>query len=434
MAKKQTIIKKPIGNGNISITIENNLKNTNPAPPVVKKRRRRRPKVGLSDETDETLTNSKIQDMLRGGSATGGGAGGGAGIPQKDVSYIKAPSDRFTVWRNHMDSMNTTTPMLNAQPAITEGQARQIGYLPPVQVTPAQLALPAPPPPPPPPPPPREPYRAPPLALPAPPPPVDNSFREFLMFMASQQGRGIANNFNNLQHDNAYDEPMQNRYAVPLRPNNKVQEIDEEVLKESGATNEQIEAYKASVNTTNDDKLTAAGIDPEKVKKISRARYEGTFQGGRNLVPQGEYKDDPEFIKSYKKAHAQWLTESPSQRKAFLNTGNKYEYVSRDEVTSMYKAGAEHAATGKLITSANREQRNDPEFKRGYKVIRDSMDMESEAAGAGASTGATRGGRGTRNTGTGTPILANKLPSPQRGVADLTGVFEAYARGLGQAP
>ena len=31
--QKQTIIKKPVGNGNISITIENNLKNTNPAPP-----------------------------------------------------------------------------------------------------------------------------------------------------------------------------------------------------------------------------------------------------------------------------------------------------------------------------------------------------------------------------------------------------------------
>ena len=42
MAKKQTIIKKPNGNGNISITIENNLKNTNIAPPVVKKKRRRK--------------------------------------------------------------------------------------------------------------------------------------------------------------------------------------------------------------------------------------------------------------------------------------------------------------------------------------------------------------------------------------------------------
>ena len=42
MAKKQTIIKKPNGNGNISITIENNLKNTNTVPPGVKKKRRRK--------------------------------------------------------------------------------------------------------------------------------------------------------------------------------------------------------------------------------------------------------------------------------------------------------------------------------------------------------------------------------------------------------
>ena len=91
----------------------------------------------------------------------------------------------------------------------------------------------------------------------------------------------------------------------------------------------------------------------------------------------------------------------------------------------MYKAGAEHAATGKVLLSANRQQRNDPEFMRGYKVIRDNIDMDAELA-AGAATGAA-GGRGT-------PTLANKLPSPQRGVADLTGVFEAYGRGLGQPP
>ena len=53
---------------------------------------------------------------------------------------------------------------------------------------------------------------------------------------------------------------MENRYV--LRPNNRVQEIDEEVLNESGATDDQINAYKASVNTTNDEKLAASGIDP----------------------------------------------------------------------------------------------------------------------------------------------------------------------------
>jgi hypothetical protein len=232
---------------------------------------------------------------------------------------------------------------------------------------------------------------------------------------------------------------MGNRYAVPMKPNNRIEEIDEEVLKESGATTEQIEAYKASVNTTNDDKLAAAGIDPEKVKNIKRARYEGTFQGGRNLKPQGDYKDDPEFIKSYNIAHAKWKKQSPNQRKAFLNTGNKYEYVSRDEVTSMYKDGQEHAAKGKLILSATSRQRNDPEFMRGYKVIRDNIDIDFEAGAAtGAATGAAGGGgraaiggRGTRETGTGTPTLANKLPSPQEGVADLISVFEAYGKALG---
>ena len=151
--KKQTIIKKPAGNGNISITIENNLKNTNPAPPpvVVKKRRRRRPKVGLSDET---LTNSQIEDILRGGDGSGGGgfggsggggggpggggggfrggggggggSGGGGGFPTyRDVSYIRPPTNNFTVWRDHMNTFNTTVPM---------HQAQQMGIVPPPTV------------------------------------------------------------------------------------------------------------------------------------------------------------------------------------------------------------------------------------------------------------------------------------------------------------
>ena len=88
MAKKQTIIKKPNGNGNISITIENNLKNTNIAQPVVKKKRRKRnkaPEVNLPPPIP----------------------------PLKDVSYIKPPSDRFTVWRDNLDdSFNTTIPQV----------------------------------------------------------------------------------------------------------------------------------------------------------------------------------------------------------------------------------------------------------------------------------------------------------------------------------
>ena len=62
MAKKQTIVKKPVGNGNISITIENNLKNTNPPPPPVKRIKRRQP---TDDSVTTDITNSKIEDMLR---------------------------------------------------------------------------------------------------------------------------------------------------------------------------------------------------------------------------------------------------------------------------------------------------------------------------------------------------------------------------------
>jgi hypothetical protein len=105
IAKKQTIIKKPNGNDNISITIENNLKNTNPAPtagrppPQPKKRRRRR--KPNSDPTD--IENATIEEMLRGGQSGGGGSGGGGGggggglPPFKDVSYIRPPTNNFTV-------------------------------------------------------------------------------------------------------------------------------------------------------------------------------------------------------------------------------------------------------------------------------------------------------------------------------------------------
>ncbi len=88
MAKKQTIIKKPVGNGDILITIENNFKNTNSAPPPVKRRRRRK-QLPTTDET-----NSMIENMLRGG----GSATGGVNLPSlKDVSYKKPPSNNFTV-------------------------------------------------------------------------------------------------------------------------------------------------------------------------------------------------------------------------------------------------------------------------------------------------------------------------------------------------
>ena len=102
MAKKQTIIKKPVGNGNISITIENNLKNINTVPAIVipKKRRRR-------NKPHAEAVDLPPQPPLP---------------PLKDVSYIKpGPSNNFTVWRDNLgDSYNTTIP---------QGQAQQMGLL-----------------------------------------------------------------------------------------------------------------------------------------------------------------------------------------------------------------------------------------------------------------------------------------------------------------
>ena len=210
MAKKQTIIKKPVGNGNISITIENNLKNTNPPPHNIPAKRRRRQPTSGSTATD--VTNSKIQDMLRGGSATGGGGGGGILPPLKDVSYIRpGPTNNFAVWRdNFNDSYNTTIP---------QGQAQQMGILPlpkvevPPQVPLNQLQL----------------------ALTGGLPPVTDTpltMREFAMFMM-QQGRNDTRQGSQNLHDDPYNdnESLDERYTnnQPLRPSSRIEEIDEDV-------------------------------------------------------------------------------------------------------------------------------------------------------------------------------------------------------------
>ena len=99
MAKNKTVIKKPSGNGNISITIENNLKNTNTSPAPKKRRRRQKAK------NDESVENSQP-----GPSVIEGGGGG------PDVSYIKPPTTgNYSVWRDTFDSYNTTIPSGQAQ-------------------------------------------------------------------------------------------------------------------------------------------------------------------------------------------------------------------------------------------------------------------------------------------------------------------------------
>ena len=308
--QKKTIIKKPVGNGNISITIENNLKNTNPPPHNIPVKRRRRRTTSDSAATD--ITNSKIEDMLRSG---GGGSATGGGFlpPLKDVSYIKpGPSNNFTVWRdNFNDSYNTTIP---------QGQAQQMGMLPLPKVE-------APPP------------QPPQLALTVP-PAADTplTMREFAMIMM-QQGKARPG-YQNL-HDDPYneDEPMDDRYAN-LRPSSRIEAVEEDVLKEAGATEEQINNYKEqiqqhkAINTTNEQKLEAAGIDPEiiqTVKKIGVIKTAGTWQGKRNIKPNGDYINDPNFIASYNAARADRLSKQPSEREIAINKNQKYTLLGENE-------------------------------------------------------------------------------------------------------
>jgi hypothetical protein len=251
--------------------------------------------------------------MLRSG---GGGSATGGGFlpPLKDVSYIKpGPSNNFTVWRdNFNDSYNTTIP---------QGQAQQMGMLPlpkveaPPQPPPPQLALTA-------------------------PPAADTplTMREFAMIMM-QQGKARPG-YQNL-HEDPYneDEPMDDRYTN-LRPSSRIEQIDEDVLKEAGATEEQIQNYQQqiqqhkAINTTNEQKLATAGIDPEIIKNVKTIRAiktAGTWQGKRNIKPDGDYINDPNFIASYNAARADRLSKQPSERETARNKDKKYTFLSENE-------------------------------------------------------------------------------------------------------
>ncbi len=111
MKKKNIKVKK--GNGDISITIENNLNaNNKQINHQATKRRRRKKKVEDTEEINEKTPQQ---------------------TPPELPSYIKpGPVGAFKIWQNAMDSYNTTVPM---------NQAQQLGLVPPQ--LPAPLTKPA---------------------------------------------------------------------------------------------------------------------------------------------------------------------------------------------------------------------------------------------------------------------------------------------------
>ena len=126
MPKKQAIIKR--SNGNINITIENNLKatQTQVAPKPEKRRKRRKPKTDVTQD----INNERLHSRAPASEPM---------PPLKDVSYIKPPGNSFNVWRDTIDSYNTSIPI---------GQAQQMGLImappPPAPPAPPPLALPPP--------------------------------------------------------------------------------------------------------------------------------------------------------------------------------------------------------------------------------------------------------------------------------------------------
>ena len=149
-----------------------------------------------------------------------------------------------------MDSHNTTVPIQSAIPAIPEGQARQMGLLPPPTVA-------------------------------APPNPDNGSMtlRDFAMFMS---GNARMNRNNALQDNIDDDEDMNviTRANSPTSFNN--------VIDNSNALNEeQKNIIKQEYNN----------------RVIGQVRRVGTLDGQNNRPPKAKYVNNPDFAEFYMNAY-----------------------------------------------------------------------------------------------------------------------------------
>jgi hypothetical protein len=271
MKKKNIKVKK--GNGDISITIENNLNANNKQinhQPI--KRRRRKKKV----EDTEEINKETLQQA-----------------PPELPSYIKpGPVGAFKIWQNAMDSYNTTVPM---------NQAQQLGLAPPqLPAPPTQLALPAPP---------AQ------LALPAPEQQQGISFDNFTRFFTM-----MANNQRNIRaprewgrnlveqpddDDDSNDDNVGSVIrSVPLSP---VTSFSRRSLPPTPVRQEQDDNLNQSIAsvygvTSDDPEMPAVNEEVKKILTLTAARAQGTKHGKRNIPPQGNYKDMPEYQENYNKA------------------------------------------------------------------------------------------------------------------------------------
>jgi len=336
--KKNIKVKK--GKGDISITIENNLnannKQINHQPkaegfikPGVLKRRRRKKKVENNDE--ESLKEQSLQELP----------------PLKDVSYIKpGPVGAFKIWRDTMDSYNTTVPM---------NQAQQLGLVPPqLPAPPTQQALPAPP------------VQ---LALPAPEQQQQaisfDNFARFLTMMVDNQrstrpppewGRNLVDD-----EDSDDDNVGPVIRSVPLSP---VTSFSQRSLPPTPMRRERDDNLNQSIASvygvkSDDPEIPAVNEEVKKILTLTAARAQGTKHGKKNIPPQGDYKDMPEYQENYNKAKqsllpkpiipgagktrgqkkelskGQTISTSPEVRKFGTKNPKSEARILQDEITSI---------------------------------------------------------------------------------------------------
>jgi hypothetical protein len=285
MTKKNIKVKK--NKGDISITIENNLNANNKQinhQPI--KRRRRKKKVENTDE--ESLKEQPLPKL-------------------KDTSYIKpGPVGNFQIWRDNMDSYNTTIPM---------NQAQQLGIVPPRLPPPTTpLALPAPPSPAPPTP-----------ATPAPTPatpdfgvPTYEAFAKVLSAIAENQRNSSLSPAppppsswgRNLVDDDVEPDNDDNRPGIPTSPTfsraSKPSDLDydmdfENELETSIAEVMQIDAKDPELKNVGAEVkqiLNKARIGTETIQ----AKRLGTLHANKNWAPQGKYKDTEAYQIAYNTA------------------------------------------------------------------------------------------------------------------------------------
>jgi hypothetical protein len=266
-----------------------------------------------------------------------------------------------------MDSYNTTVPM---------NQAQQLGLVPPqLPAPPTQAALPAP---------------ATPLALPAPPtplalpaPPTQLALpapeRPLTLENLTQVLSVLANNQSNIRIPiewgrNLIDQPRNDDsddsdndkggaflQSVPLSP---VTSFSRRSLPPTPVRQEQDDNLNQSIASvygvkSDDPEMSAVNEEVKKILTLTAARAQGTKHGKKNIPPQGNYKDMPEYQENYNKAKqsllpkpiipgagktrgqkkelskGQTISTSPEVRKFGIQNPKSEARILQDEITSI---------------------------------------------------------------------------------------------------